>query len=52
MTHVLVNPPYYADLRAALDALPDQFALRYDQASGRSTKSTRKSPQSTRRRGS
>ena len=32
VTHVLVDPPYYAELRAALDALPEQFALRYDQA--------------------
>jgi hypothetical protein len=30
VTHVLVDPPYYAELHAALDALPDLFTLRYD----------------------
>ena len=30
VTHVLVNPPYHAELREALDALPELFTLRYD----------------------
>jgi hypothetical protein len=30
VTHVLVNPPYHAELRKALDALPELFTLRYD----------------------
>jgi hypothetical protein len=30
VTHVLVNPPYYTELREALDALPDLFTLQYD----------------------
>ncbi|MGH7554428.1 MAG: hypothetical protein ACREMQ_15595, partial [Longimicrobiales bacterium] len=32
VTHVLVNPPHHAELRAVLDALPEAFTLRYDQA--------------------
>jgi hypothetical protein len=30
VTHVLINPPYYAELRVVLDGLPDQFTPRYD----------------------
>ena len=43
VTHVLVNPPYYADLRAALDAMPDQFARRYNQNGWAVYEVTRKS---------
>jgi len=32
VTHVLVSPAHYAELRPVLDALPGQFALRYDHA--------------------
>ena len=32
VTHVLVNPAHYDDLRPVLDSLPQQFALRYDNA--------------------
>jgi hypothetical protein len=32
VTHVLVDPPYYAELRPVLDALPELFTLRYDRA--------------------
>jgi hypothetical protein len=29
VTHVLVNPPHYDEMRPVLDALPNQFALKY-----------------------
>ena len=29
VTHVLVDPAYYDEMRPVLDALPEQFALRY-----------------------
>ena len=29
VTHVLVDPAYYEEMRAVLDQLPEQFALRY-----------------------
>ena len=32
VTHVLVSPVHYGELRPVLDGLPDQFALRYDHA--------------------
>ena len=32
VTHVLVSPAHLAELRPVLDGLPEQFALRYDQA--------------------
>lgn len=32
VTHVLVSPPHYGELRPVLDGLPQQFALRYDHA--------------------
>lgn len=32
VTHVLVDPEYYDQLRPVLDALPDRFALKYDAA--------------------
>ena len=32
VTHVLVSPVHYDELRPVLDALPQQFALRYDNA--------------------
>jgi hypothetical protein len=44
VTHVLVDPPYHAELRAALDALPDLFTLRYDRAQWAVYEVTRKSP--------
>jgi hypothetical protein len=49
VTHVLVNPPYYAELRAALDALPELFTLRYDRARWAVYEVTRKSPAGGRR---
>ena len=32
VTHVLVSPVHYGELRPVLDGLPEQFALRYDHA--------------------
>jgi hypothetical protein len=32
VTHVLVSPSHYDELRPVLDGLPEQFALRYDRA--------------------
>jgi hypothetical protein len=32
VTHVLVGPAHHDELRPVLDALPRQFALRYDNA--------------------
>jgi hypothetical protein len=32
VTHVLVSPVHYGELRPVLDGLPDQFVLRYDHA--------------------
>jgi hypothetical protein len=32
VTHVLVSPAHYGELRPILDGLPEQFALRYDHA--------------------
>ena len=32
VTHVLVDPAHYGELRAVLDGLPGQFRLRYDHA--------------------
>jgi hypothetical protein len=29
VTHILVNPPHYDEMRPVLDALPGQFALKY-----------------------
>ena len=43
VTHVLINPPHYVGVRAALDALPDQFARRYDQGGWAVYEVTRKS---------
>jgi hypothetical protein len=31
VTHVLVDPAYYQEMRAVLDQLPDRFALRYSE---------------------
>lgn len=31
VTHVLVDPPYFAEMRAVLDALPQQYALRFSE---------------------
>jgi hypothetical protein len=44
VTHVLVDPPYHAELRAALDALPELFKLRYDRAQWAVYEVTRRSP--------
>jgi hypothetical protein len=44
VTHVLVDPPYHAELRAALDALPELFTLRYDRAHWAVYEVTRRSP--------
>jgi hypothetical protein len=30
VTHVLLSPVHHGELRPVLDALPEQFALRYD----------------------
>ncbi|MET0659838.1 MAG: hypothetical protein ABW110_16950, partial [Steroidobacteraceae bacterium] len=32
VTHVLLSPVHYGELRPVLDSLPEQFALRYDDA--------------------
>lgn len=32
VTHVLLSPVHYGELRPVLDSLPEQFALRYDNA--------------------
>jgi len=32
VTHVLVSPSHYDELRPVLDALPQQFAMKYDNA--------------------
>jgi hypothetical protein len=32
VTHVLVSPVHYDELRPVLDRLPDRYALRYDHA--------------------
>jgi len=32
VTHVLVDPMYYDEMRPVLDLLPEQFALRYANA--------------------
>jgi len=32
VTHVLVSPVHYDELRSVLDALPEQFTLKYDNA--------------------
>jgi hypothetical protein len=29
VTHVLVDPAYYREMRAVLDGLPDEYALRF-----------------------
>jgi len=31
VTHVLVDPAYYAEMRAVLDRLPDEYALRFSE---------------------
>jgi hypothetical protein len=49
VTHVLVDPPYYAELRTALDALPELFTLRYDRAQWAVYEVNRKSPAGRRR---
>jgi hypothetical protein len=32
VTHVLVGPAHYGELRPVLDGLPEQFSLKYDHA--------------------
>jgi hypothetical protein len=49
VTHVLVNPPYYAELREALDALPELFTLQYDRGQWAVYEVIRKSPAGGRR---
>ena len=51
VTHVLVSPAHYDELRPVLDGLPEQFALRYDRAQWAVYEVIAKSPAEGRRGG-
>jgi hypothetical protein len=48
VTHVLVDPIYYDEMRPVLDALPQQFALKYSNAKWAVYEVLRNSPQAQR----